>query len=221
MTVRVAYLHGFASSPASRKARMLGERLAARGHTLHVPDLRRPSFAYLSHDAMLAAVDDLDAATRASGDDRWLLVGSSLGGHVASLWATQNPERVQALLLLCPAFDVPARWREMRGAAAMERWQRDGTLPHVDETGSTQPLHWGFFAEACRHDPRPEPPAPTVVVHGTRDTIVPLSSSQTFVDARPDQRRLVVVDDDHELGGSLDVIEHQLWSLLAEHAASG
>ena len=58
-------------------------------------------------------------------------------------------------------------------------------------------------------------------MHGTRDTIVPLSSSQTFVDARPDQRRLVVVDDDHELGGSLDVIEHQLWSLLAEHGASG
>ena len=50
MTVRVAYLHGFASSPASRKARVLGERLAARGHTLHVPDLRRPSFAHLSHD---------------------------------------------------------------------------------------------------------------------------------------------------------------------------
>ena len=220
MTVRVAYLHGFASSPASRKARVLGDRLAARGHTLHVPDLRRPSFARLSHDAMLAAVDELDVATKGVGDDRWVLVGSSLGGHVTSLWAKQHPDRVRALLLLCPAFDVPARWREMRGAAAMERWQRDGALPHVDEAGVTQPLHWGFFDEACRHDPRPEPPAPAVVVHGTRDTIVPLSSSQTFVAACPDRRRLVVVDDDHELGGSLDLIERELLSLLAEHGAS-
>jgi pimeloyl-ACP methyl ester carboxylesterase len=218
MTVRIAYLHGFASSPSSRKARVLREHLAVTGHTLHVPDLRRPSFPHLSHDAMLAAVDDLDATTRTAGDDRWILVGSSLGGHVTSLWAKQNPDRVRALLLLCPAFDVPERWRRMRGPAEMERWQREGVLPHADDDGVPQPLHWGFFEEACRHDPRPEPAAPVVVVHGTRDTIVPLSSSETFVAARPAHRRLVVVDDDHELGASLDVIARQLSSLLAEHA---
>jgi pimeloyl-ACP methyl ester carboxylesterase len=228
MSLRLAYLHGFASSPASRKARVLGERLAARGLTLHVPDLRRPSFPRLSHDAMLAAVDALDAETKtasssssvAGDDDRWVLVGSSLGGHVTSLWATQNPGRVRALLLLCPAFDVPTRWRSMRGAEAMARWERDGFLPHADDQGVPQPLHWGFFAEACRHDPRPQPEAPTVVVHGTKDTVVPLSSSEAFVAAAPDRRRLVVVDDDHELGASLDVIERELWSLLVEPAAS-
>jgi pimeloyl-ACP methyl ester carboxylesterase len=221
MTVRIAYLHGFASSPASRKARVLGERLAARGYALHVPDLRRPSFARLSHDAMLAAVDELDAATRDAGADRWILVGSSLGGHVASLWATAHPARIRALLLLCPAFDVPARWRAMRGAAEMERWQREGALPHVDDAGVARPLHWGFFAEACRHDPRPEPPAHAVVVHGTRDTVVPLWSSEAFVAAQPERRRLVVVDDDHELAGSIDVIEDELVSLLAEPGATG
>jgi len=127
---------------------------------------------------------------------------------------------VRALLLLCPAFDVPTRWRSMRGPEAMARWERDGSLPHADDQGVLQPLHWGFFAEACRHEPRPQPAAPTVVVHGKKDTVVPLSSSEAFVAAAPDQRRLVVVDDDHELGASLDVIERELWSLLVEPAAS-
>lgn len=218
MSVRIAYLHGFASSPGSRKARALKERLAVRGLELYVPDLRQPSFARLSHDAMLRAVDEMDRVHASGDNDRWLLIGSSLGGHVASLWAARAPGRIHALLLLCPAFDVTARWRTMRGPAAMERWQREGSLPHVDDAGVPQPLHWGFFAEACRHDPRPDPPAKTVVVHGTLDDVVPLSSSQTFVADRPEQRRLVVVDDDHELGASLDVIEGTLWSLLAESA---
>lgn len=215
MSLRVAYLHGFASSPDSRKGRLLAERLAPRGVVVHRPDLRRPSFAALSHDAMLAAVDELDAAAGPVGAP-WVLVGSSLGGHIAALWACARPDRVRALLLLCPAFDLPARWPRLRGAEAMARWQRDGALLHDDETGTPRPLHWGFYAEACRHDPWPQPPAPTVVVHGRADVVVPLASSERFVQAGP-LRRLVVVDDDHELSSSLDVIERELLALLAEH----
>jgi pimeloyl-ACP methyl ester carboxylesterase len=220
MTRLAAYLHGFASSPASRKARALGARLAARGRMLHVPDLRRPSFARLSHTAMLAAVDELDRSAAAGPADRWVLVGSSLGGHIAALWAMAHPERVAALLLLCPAFDLPARWRTLCGEAAITRWQHEGFLAHDDDVGVAQLLHWEFYAEACRHDPRPQPPARAIVVHGTRDDVVPLASSERFVLLAPDRRRLVIVEDDHELGASLDVIEHELWSLLVEPGSS-
>jgi pimeloyl-ACP methyl ester carboxylesterase len=190
---------------------------------VHLPDLRRPSFATLTHDAMLAALDELDA-TQGDRDAPWLLVGSSLGGHLAALWAARHPARVAALLLLCPAFDLPGRWPALRGAEAMARWQREGTLLHDDDEGRPQPLHWEFFQQAARHDPWPAPVSPAVVVHGRADAVVPLSSSERFVAARPDARRLVVVDDDHDLMSSIDVVERELvalWNGLVERRASG
>ena len=58
--MRVAYLHGFASSPKAAKAVRLREAFAARGEPFFVPDLNVPSFAELSVRAMLRAVDALD-----------------------------------------------------------------------------------------------------------------------------------------------------------------
>lgn len=37
---------------------------------------------------------------------KWMLIGSSLGGLVASLWAQNNPNLVDGLVLLCPAFEL-------------------------------------------------------------------------------------------------------------------
>lgn len=47
-------------------------------------------------------------------------------------------------------------------------------------------------------------PAPTIIIHGTRDEVIPISVSRTFADGH--SVRLVEVDDDHSLAGSLDVI---------------
>jgi hypothetical protein len=225
MNARVAYLHGFASSPASRKGLLLAERLAPDGVVVHRPDLRRPSFARLSHRAMLQELDALDRRVGADDDTGgpppWILVGSSLGGHLAALWAAAHPERVRALLLLCPAFDVPTRWPRLRGAEAMARWKAEGVLLHEDETGTPQPLHWDFYAEACTHEPWPEPAAPTTVIHGRADVVVPLASSERFVARAPALRRLVVVDDDHELASSIDVVERELRALLVAPTTSG
>ena len=47
-------------------------------------------------------------------------------------------------------------------------------------------------------------PAPTTIVHGCRDEVIPIEVSRSF--ARDHGARLVEVDDDHSLAGSLDVI---------------
>jgi pimeloyl-ACP methyl ester carboxylesterase len=59
--------------------------------------------------------------------------------------------------------------------------------------------------------PRPAPidfalacPAPTILVHGRRDEVIPIEVSRDF--ARVHQAELVEVDDDHGLAGSLDEI---------------
>ena len=44
-----------------------------------------------------------------------------------------------------------------------------------------------------------ERPAPTIIVHGTRDEVIPIALSRAFV--REHGGRLIEVDDDHSLGG--------------------
>jgi len=49
------------------------------------------------------------------------------------------------------------------------------------------------------------PPAPTVIVHGRRDSVVPARVSEDFAAAHP-QVRLELVDDEHPLNHSLERI---------------
>jgi hypothetical protein len=58
------------------------------------------------------------------------------------------------------------------------------------------------------------PPAPTVILHGRRDSIVPPKVSEDFAAEHP-QIRLELIDDEHALNGSLDRIIALTRELLA------
>lgn len=207
MSLRYAYLHGFASSPMARKAAALEPLFTERGLPYERPDLNQPSFAKLSHDAMLAAVDAMDEPARRAGQ-RWRFIGSSLGGWTAARWAELHPSRVDRLLLLCPGFDLASRWPHIVGPDGMERWERDGELAMEDATGRPVPVHWGFYEESRRQPAWPEVPCPTLIVHGTRDEVVPIDSSRRYARDR-EHVRLVEVDDEHSLVASIDLIAEQ------------
>lgn len=197
----LAYLHGFASGPLSKKGQALAARLGRRGVELHLPDLNRPSFGELTVTGALEAVDRMVAA--GPPEALWRFVGSSFGGYVATRWAELRPDRVDRLLLLCPGFDLPARWLHLLGAEEFARWERDGRLVLPDGAGRPTPVHWGFVQDARRHPPFPEAPCPTRIVHGTRDEVVPVEGSRRYAARRP-HVELVEVDDDHAL---LEVME--------------
>lgn len=195
---RFAYLHGFASGPLSRKGQHLARVFAERGRTLELPDLNRPCFERLSSGAALGAVDEL-----ARGGDSWSLVGSSFGGWIAARWAELHPERLRRLVLLCPGFDLAARWPLLVGPARMALWEERGALPMADGAGHMVPVHWAFYTE-CRAQPAwPEVPCETLVLHGTRDEVVPIETSRRYAAARP-HVRLIELDDDHSLAASID-----------------
>ncbi len=128
--LRVLYLHGFASSPGSRKASFFAERLARLGFEVDVPDLAEGDFKGLTISGQLRAVE------RLARNERMILIGSSLGGYVASLYAARHPE-VQSLILLAPAFRFFELWRsELRSGEQMEKlasitMERDGTCRSV------------------------------------------------------------------------------------------
>jgi len=106
-TPTLVYLHGFRSSPASVKARQLGEAVAAleaaERPTLHVPQLdHRPARAMTQ---ILGLVAGIDATTLT-------FVGSSLGGF----YATYAAERVGArAVLINPATRPDEDLRPCRG----------------------------------------------------------------------------------------------------------
>jgi predicted esterase YcpF (UPF0227 family) len=103
----LVYLHGFRSSPASIKARQLGQAVAALPDadrpTLSVPELdHRPAYAMM---AILARVAGIDASTLT-------FVGSSLGGF----YATYAAERLGArAVLINPAIRPDEDLRPYRG----------------------------------------------------------------------------------------------------------
>lgn len=78
----ILYLHGFCSSPASWKSRLLGEEMARRGLAGHFVC---PQLSPVPDEAV-ACADRLIA--QAGGDV--VLVGSSLGGHYANHLAEKH-----------------------------------------------------------------------------------------------------------------------------------
>lgn len=118
---RFIYLHGFASGAQSRKARFFGERMRETGRLLETPDLAGGDFENLTVGGQLQVL------TKLLGGERATLIGSSLGGYLAALYAARH-EEVERLVLLAPAFGFAQRWREMVGIEALERWRTTGSL---------------------------------------------------------------------------------------------
>lgn len=71
-----------------------------------------------------------------------------------------------------------------------------------------------LLAPALHHAEPPVPshaayrpvPIPTIILHGTRDTVVPLSASEAYAARAPAGVDLRRVDDDHRLAASLPLI---------------
>jgi pimeloyl-ACP methyl ester carboxylesterase len=193
---RFLYLHGFASGPDSTKGRAFAEHYAPRGIHVERLNLRVPSFEHLRLSAMI----DVSRAALGDAQDRAVVIGSSLGALTAARLAERDP-RVGALVLLAPAFQLMARWRELPG---WEDWQRTGWREvHDHTTGGTARVDFGFAEDAAAIDVGvPDVRVPTLILHGTADDVVPIAHARRFADGRR-HVRLVELADDHLLTASL------------------
>jgi len=208
---RFAYLHGFGSGPRSTKGLHLRRELCRDGVELELLDVNVPSFETQTYTAILSYLDAFDAATPAGVP--LFLAGSSMGGYLAARWAELHPERVPALFLLCPGFDLAARWPVLMGPERFRLWERDGTIEGEDPSGNRRRLHWEFVADSRRHSGFPQVRCPTRIVHGTRDVVVPIELSRRFARER-EKAQLIEVDDDHRLQRSLDRVAAELRGFL-------
>ncbi len=202
--MRVVYLHGFASGPGSHKAQLFRGRFAERGVPLDVPDLAAGDFEHLTVSGQLAVVE------RATQGEAVCLIGSSLGGYLAALYAARHPE-VERLVLMAPAFGFGQRFLESIGPAEAQRWREAGWRTVFNySTGREERLWWRLIEDALEFEEFPAAAQPALIFHGRRDDHVPYSLSQEFVRRQPGTR-LELFDDGHELLASVEAI----WSAAA------
>ena len=213
MSLRIVYLHGFASSPASTKASFFRSRLRELGLDLQVPDLA-PDFRRVTITSQLKVAEPLVE------DGPVVLLGSSLGGYLATILAERHPETVAGLVLFAPAFGFASRWQQRLGPEAMARWRRERTLPvfHYGK-GREERLSVKLLDDAEKHAPQPDPRCPTLAFAGRRDESVPLETVAAFARARA-ERELVVLDAGHEMTEVLDSMWHLTHGFLTSLGAA-
>jgi len=200
--MKLIYLHGFASGPESGKATFFRDRLRDEcGLEIAIPDLSEGDFARLTISRQLDVI-----RREAEGHDRVALIGSSMGGYLAALYASLRPDQVDRLVLLAPAFWFAQRWPETLGAEAVEKWRADGwrEVFHY-KYGRTEKIWWELLEDGLRHPGAPEFTAPALVFHGTRDDVVPSAFSEEFAADRPNVR-LLLLDSDHQLTDVVNTI---------------
>jgi pimeloyl-ACP methyl ester carboxylesterase len=195
--MRYLYLHGFASGPQSRKAQFFRDKLASSGVLLEIPILDQGDFEHLT------ITGQLDLIARELRGQPSILMGSSMGGYLAALYASQHPE-IERMVLLAPAFGFASRWAETFGEDRVAEWRTRGWAEvYHYATRSMCRLSADLLNDSSRHPGFPECGQPTLIFHGVLDDVVPLAASETWTHQNR-RARLLPVESGHEL---LDVLE--------------
>ena len=187
------YLHGFSSSPGGNKGTFTQRWAEDRGIPFRSPDLNLPTFETLTLSAQAEAVE----ALLRSLPEPPVLVGSSLGGFIATVVAQRGAD-LRSMILLAPAIHFA---RRRMTSPAWVGYRERGEM-EVFHHGAGRPLRLGpellgdlpnwAGDEAWRIT------VPTVILHGRRDEAVPLADSEAYRDRNPGTV-LHVLEDDHGL----------------------
>jgi fermentation-respiration switch protein FrsA (DUF1100 family) len=260
-TMRYLYLLGFASGPGSEKAAFLRDRFHELGLTLETPALVPGEFSQMTISGKLAelqkvlaspppkptatttsprpegASNEMPQPTAASGSSGTLagssitLVGSSMGGYVATLHAAQNPERIDKLILLAPAFGFPTRWLQRAASlpahpddpectlTVLDAWQQTGfhTVYHHERKQDEQ-IGYQLVTDAEQYldFPTISPEISILILHGKNDETVPIEYAQNFLERNP-HAKFVSFDADHRLTDPaiLNAIWHEITPFIS------
>jgi pimeloyl-ACP methyl ester carboxylesterase len=156
------------------------------------------------------AVEQTTAAVNvllAEGFSRIGLVGSSFGGLVSILTASQRQD-LACLALKCPVVDFAEELRLEFGPEEMARWQATDTIPNIMGGPGRVRLQYGFYEDCLRqiaYGPAERITAPTLIVQGDQDEFVPLHQSRQLFDALRGPKRLDLLPGaDHQFTRSDD-----------------
>jgi uncharacterized protein len=199
--MQIVYLHGFASSPDSGKARFFKAKFEALGIPIVIPQLDQNDFEHLTVSRML----DVTAAAVANRPS--ILMGSSLGGFVAGLFASRHPQLVERLVLLAPALEFAKRWQQRFSPTELAEWKNQGgkSFYHYGHKRERL-LSYTFVEDALRFEGEPDFTQPALILHGTGDDVVPVALSRDYA-----SRHLNVTLKEFASGHELTDVTEALW----------
>lgn len=157
-------------------------------------------------DLTLAAIlNDIRVALaqvrKATGARRVSLLGASFSGGVCAYYAAKRPAEIDRLVLLNPQLNY--KWRTIDSRPYWtDDYLSDAAAQQLEHQGSIQftpTLKHGraIFNEAFWFDAQAvlsEIQAPTLIVHGTKDTFVPIESSREAATRLTAEHRLVEIE---------------------------
>jgi len=186
----VVLSHGFSSNKDSRVYLELEGALNRAGIGTLRYDYYGHGKAYsegrkygVTKDVTLSkGVESLRAAVeyvRLRGNYEVGLMGASFGGLLSIIVASEDPD-IKALALKSPVTEPKELWSSRLGKKRMKEWARDGIVEY-HERGENFELDYGFWLDLQKYDTLDIAQlisCPILIVHGTRDSVVPLSHSQ-------------------------------------------
>ena len=119
--------------------------------------------------------------------NRIILVGGSQGGGVSTVVAARHPKEVAALMLLYPAFHLPDDLRM--------RYPDPANWPESDDRGMIT-IGRRYIEDMYNYDYQSDMrtyQGPVLIVHGNKDTVVPLKGSEEAVAIFP-SAQLHIID---------------------------
>lgn len=209
----LVFLPGFMSDMTGDKATALRDWCAAHGRAFVRLD-------YAGHGASDGRFEDgtiggwaqdaLCVIDRFAGE-RFVVVGSSMGGWIALLVALARPERVAGFMGIAaaPDFTEDLMWASMMPAERAVL-ARDGMLRVPSEYGGEQIITRALIEEGRSHLLMRGPVAlecPVRLLHGQRDTAVPWETSLRLAECvtSADVQVTLIKDGDHRLSRGQDI----------------
>ena len=207
----ILFLHGFASSVRSTKAQYLDQQLALSAEAVFRAMDFCPTpkdFEYMTTTGMINRLRQyvLDHAL-----ERISIIGSSFGGLSAMHYAHRFGG-IERMLLLAPVL----RWLSGRlNEKELTQWRETGVASvfHFG-FGKDLPLRYSFEVDGSGYVEFVPPGIPTLIIHGQRDTSVPVEDSRKYALKHADKVQLIEVDADHDLNSVLPLIWEHVQSFL-------
>ena len=177
----IIYLHGYGSGPQSIKGQFFRRKFEQQGVEVRLPDLVEGDFEGLTIGRQMAVAERV-----ANHGEPCIVMGSSLGGYLAALYAKRHPE-VERVILLAPALHFPSRVQNLQ--------------------------HPSLLADAPNWEAEPDFQQPGLILHGRRDDVVPAELSIEFAASHPNVK-LVLLESDHALTDVLERLWEETWNFL-------